>query len=121
MHTITTGAISISEVMMVTHSLQKLHVGYNTIGDDGISAIAGAFDNCKISELNAVECGITFAGAKSLATTLSSNHTIRVLWLQDNPVTVEGAELINAAARDTNCHYVGINSEYKKKERDRST
>ena len=121
MHTITTGAISISEVMMVTHSLQKLHVGYNTIGDDGISAIAGAFGNCNISELNAVECGITFAGAKSLAAALSSNHTIRVLWLQDNPVTVKGAELINAAARDTNCHYVGINSEYKKKERGRST
>ena len=116
MHTNTVGAISISEMMMVTHSLQKLHVGCNNISDDGISAIAGAFGNCKISELNAVECGITLVGTRSLAAALSSNHTIRVLWLQDNPVTVEGAQLINAAVQNTNCHYVGINSEYKKKE-----
>ena len=62
-----------------------------------------------------MECSITLVGARSLAAALSSNHTIRVLWLQDNPVTVEGAELINAAVRNTNCYYVGINSEHKKK------
>lgn len=112
---ITTGAVSISEIMSVSHSLQKLGVGYNNIGDDGISAIADAFGNCKITELNAKECGIAFVGTSSLASALSSNHAIRVLWLQDNPVTVEGAQLINAAVCNTNCHYVGINSEYKRK------
>ena len=75
MHTNTIGANSISEMMMVTHSLQKLHVGCNNISDDGISAIAGAFGNCKISELNAVECGITLVGTRSLAAALSSNRT----------------------------------------------
>lgn len=107
------GAVTISKVMMVNHSLQKLGIGFNNIGDDGISAIAGALGNCKIRELNAMECSITLAGTKSLAVGLSSNHTIKVLWLQDNPISVEGALLINSAVVNTNCRYVGINNEYK--------
>ena len=108
------GAIGISKMMMVNHSLQKLDVGYNDIGDDGISAIAGALGDCKITVLNAVKCGIALVGARSLSTALSSDHTIEVLWLHDNPLTVEGALLIESACANTNCQYVGINSEYKK-------
>ena len=54
---ITTGANSISKIMMVNHSLQELLMSENNIGDDGISAIAGALGNCKISLLN--HCNIT--------------------------------------------------------------
>ena len=79
---ITTGAISISKMMMVNHSLQELYMSSNNIGDDGISAIAGALGNCKINILDVQECGITLTGAKSLAEALSSNHTIRELWLR---------------------------------------
>ena len=110
---ITTGAISISEIMLVKHSLQNLRIGFNNIGDNGISAIARALGNCQITELNAMECNIALAGTRSLASALSSNHTIKALWLQDNPITVEGNQLINDALSDT-C-YIGINSEYKKK------
>ena len=74
---ITTGAISISKMMMVNHSLQQLHMGDNNIGDDGISAIAGALGNCKINRLNVLRCNITLIGAASLAAALSSNHIIR--------------------------------------------
>lgn len=114
---ITTGAVSISEIMMVSPSLQKLRVGYNSIGDDGIDAIAKALGNCKITDLNVTKCGITLVGIRSLASVLSSNQTIRVLWLQDNPITVEGAQLIEVAIRNTKCYYVGIDIEYKKKEK----
>ena len=111
---ITTGAISISKMMMVNHSLQELNMSYNNIGDDGISAIAGALGNCKINILNVQECGITLTGATSLAAALSSNHTITELWLLDNPITVEGALLIVKSAVDnTVCQYVWIDDEYE--------
>ena len=114
---ITTGAISISKMMMVNHSLQQLYMWKNAIGDDGISAIAGALGNCKIDILNVQECGITLTGATSLAAALSSNHTIRELLLNSNPITVEGALLIVKSAVDnTVCQRVEIDDEYKNDE-----
>ena len=110
---ITTGAISISKMMMVNHSLQDLYMSYNNIGDDGISAIAGALGNCKINELYVQWCGITLTGARSLAAALSSNHTITKLELRNNSITVEGALLIVKSAVDnTVCQYVWIDYEY---------
>ena len=112
---ITTGAISISKMMMVNHSLQVLDIDENTFSDDGISAIAAALGNCKIRSLNVKGCGITLTGARSLATALYSSNTIRVLRLEDNPITVEGALLIvNSAVHNTN--NVGIDDIYKNDE-----
>ena len=114
---ITTGAISISKMMMVNHSLQQLHMWGNNIGDDGISAIVGALGNCKINILDVGECGITLTGARSVAAALSSNHTIRKLWLLGNPITVEGALLIVKSAVDnTVCQDVVIDDEYENDE-----
>ena len=110
---ITTGAISITKMMMVNHSLQELWMRYNNIGDDGISAIAGALGNCKINKLDVRVCGITLTGARLLAAALSSNHTIRELWLEGNPITVEGALLIVKSAVDNiMCQHVGIDYKY---------
>ena len=114
---ITIGAISISKMMMVNHSLQKLNMSYNNIGDDGISAIAGVLGNCKINTLGVIECGITLTGARSLAAAVSSNHTITGLWLWDNPITVEGALLIVKSAVDnTVCQRVQIDGKYENDE-----
>ena len=114
---ITTGAISISKMMMVNHSLQELYMNSNDISDDGICAIAGALGNCKINSLWVTGCGITLTGARSLAAALSSNHTIRELWLRDNPITVEGALLIVKSAVHTRmCQWVWIDDEYENDE-----
>ena len=114
---ITTGAISISKMMMVNHSLQELYMGANNIGDSGISAIAKALGNCMIETLDVKSCNITLYGAATLAAALSSNHTIRVLGLHNNAITVEGALLIVKSAVDnTVCQYVGIDNEYKNDE-----
>ena len=111
---ITTGAISISNMMMVNHSLQNLYMRDNSIGDDGISAIARELGNCKINELDVRECDITLTGARSLATALSSHPTIRGLLLLGNPITVEGAQLIvEVAVHNTVCPHVYIDDEYK--------
>ena len=80
---ITTGAISISNM---NHSLHVLNMSGNSIGDDGISAIARELGNCKIDILSVSCCGITLTGARSLATALSSYPTIRKLHSEDNPI-----------------------------------
>ena len=114
---ITTGAMSISKIMMVNHSLQELIMFNNNIGDSGISAIAEALGSCKINKLNVGKCNITFLGATMLAAALSSNHTIRTLWLEDNPITVEGALLIVKSAVDnTVCQLAWIDYEYRNDE-----
>ena len=114
---ITTGAISISKMMMVNHSLQELWMGGNKIGDDGITAIAGALGKCRINILDVEACGITLTGARSVAEALLSNHTIRELWLSGNPITVEGALLIvKSAVHNTVCEYMRIDDEYKNDE-----
>ena len=91
---ITTGATCISEVVMGKHSLQVLEMKANNIGDDGISAIAGALSNSQISELYISKCDITLAGAKSLAAGLLVNNSVKILDVSGNPITVKGVRLI---------------------------
>ena len=111
---ITTGAISISNMMMVNHSLQELDISDNNIGDDGISAIARALGNCKINELDVDECDITVTGARILAASLSSHPTIRELALDDNLITEEGAQqILEAAVNNTVTTDVDIDYEYE--------
>ena len=111
---ITTGAISISNMMMVNHSLQELIMYRNNIGDDGISAIARGLGNCKIIELLVDQCGITVTGARILAASLSSHPTIRELSLLGNRINVEGAQqILEAAVNNTVTVYVYIDDEYE--------
>ena len=111
---ITTGAISISNMMMVNHSLQQLGMDYNNIGDGGISAITRGLGNCKINGLNVNQCGITVTGARILAASLSSHPTIRVLSLESNLITEEGAQqILEAAVYNTVTVHVIIDDEYE--------
>ena len=106
---ITTGAISISQALMVNQTLLELDMGDNQIGDDGIIAIAGSLNSSSITELDVTECGISVVGVRSLAEAISSNQNIRALWLSDNPITVDGARLImKAAAGNAVCENVWI-------------
>jgi len=72
-------------------------MGWNDIGNDGITAIAGALGKSRIRILGVQKCGITVTGAKELATGLSLNF---VLDVQFNPITVEGACLLLKSAVD---------------------
>ena len=110
---ITTGAISISQALMVNQTLLELYMRGNQIGDDGITAIAGSLSNSSITLLGVSMCGISVVGVRSLAEAISSNQNIRELWLWDNPITVDGARLIMKAAVDNaGCEIFGIDSEY---------
>ena len=110
---ITTGAISISQALMVNQTLLELVMGHNHIGDDSITAIAASLYKSSITLLNVSECGITFTGVRSLAAALSTNQNIRSIQLLGNPITVDGARLIMKSAVDNGvCDYVVINNEY---------
>ena len=110
---ITTGAISISQALMVNQTLLELYMGGNHIGDDGITAIAASLSYSSITVLDVFGCGISVVGVRSLAEAISSNQNIRSLWLSNNPITVDGARLIMKAAVDNAvCEYVEIGSEY---------
>ena len=61
---ITTGAISISQALMVNQTLLELRMGGNQIGYDGITAIAGSLSNSSITLLNVWGCGISVVGAR---------------------------------------------------------
>ena len=111
---ITTGAISISQALMVNQTLLELNMSVNDIKDEGITAIAGSLSSSSITVLDVMECGITFSGVRSLAAALSTNQNIWRLWLDDNPITVDGARLIMKSAVDNGvCEDVNIDDEYK--------
>ena len=111
---ITTGAISISQALMVNQTLLELYMKGNDIKDEGITAIAGSLSNSSITELDVGRCGITFTGVRSLAAALSTNQNIRRLMLWDNPITVDGVRLIMKSAVDNGvCEDVYIDREYE--------
>ena len=57
-----TGAINISEMIKINHTLQYLNINSNPIGDEGIAAIATTLNNSTISELIMYNCDITVTG-----------------------------------------------------------
>ena len=82
---ITTGAISISQVLMVNQTLLKLYMGDNHIGDDGFAAIASSLSNSGITLLDVQRCGISVVGArlimKSAECNAVCNAVCKDVWL----------------------------------------
>ena len=110
---ITTGAIYISQALMVNQTLLELNMNGNKIGNDGITAIAGSLSNSNITLLHLRDCIIGLVGVTSLAAALSSNQNIRELRLYGNEITVDGARLIMKSAVDNGvCEYVRISREH---------
>ena len=88
-------------------------MGWNKIGDNGITAIARPLSNSSITLLNVMGCGISVVGVRSIAKALSSNQNIRTLLLFDNPITIDGARLImKSAVGNPVCEYISVNDEY---------
>ena len=99
---------------MANFTLESLHIGGNDIGDDGIAVIAEVLNQTKINKLFATRCGIGYSGAKSLAVALLNNKNIKLLVLEANPLTVEGAHLLLQSAMNNEvCQVIIVDKEYK--------
>ena len=83
---ITTGAISISQALMVNKTLLELYMDRNQISDNGITAIAGSLSNSSITLLNVMWCDISVVGAQLI---------------------------MKSAVENGVCEYVQIGSKYK--------
>ena len=60
---IITGAVYISQLLNVTHTLQELHMSYNDIGDDGMAVISEALQHNKsFTTLRVQQCGLSAKG-----------------------------------------------------------
>ena len=61
--TVITGAVYISQLLNVTHTLQELHMGSNDIGDDGMAVISEALQHNKsLTTLRVAQCGLSVKG-----------------------------------------------------------
>ena len=57
------GAVYISQLLNVTHTLQDLDINYNDIGDDGMAVISEALQHNKsLTELWVDKCGLSVKG-----------------------------------------------------------
>ena len=96
------------------HILEYLDISSNPIGDKGIAAIAENLNNSKICVLIVYNCNITVIGANKIAESLKYNQTIKILKLQDNDITVNGAIVtLEAAVANKICQKVDIKDEYE--------
>ena len=60
---IITGAVYISQLLNVIHTLQELHMSNNDIGDDGMAVISEALQHNKsFTTLMVVECRLSVKG-----------------------------------------------------------
>ena len=60
---IITGAVYISQLLSVTHTLQELHMYGNDISDDGMKKISQALKHNKsLTILNVAGCGLSEEG-----------------------------------------------------------
>ena len=111
---ITTGAISISEMININHTLQLLYISGNPIGDEGIAAIATNMKNSIIRTLGVWDCKITMTGAASLARGVVNNNTLKSLVAWGNDITMNGAiAILEAAVSNNVCEVVEIDDEYE--------
>ena len=78
---ITTGAISISQALMVNQTLLELHMMGNQICDDGITAIAGSLSNSSITLLNVLLCGISVVGARLIMKSSVDSAVYKDVWI----------------------------------------
>ena len=74
-----TGAVYISQLLNVTHTLQDLDMEGNDIGDDGMAVISEALQHNKsFTKLNVIQCGLSVKGNSTISYSYTSVHTVAI-------------------------------------------
>ena len=90
------GTVHLGTGLINNHSLTRLNISDNPIGDIGAAALGDMIrSNTVLTILSMGKCGITSEGCVQLAAGLIENTTIQYLWLNGNLVGVEGARAIS--------------------------
>ena len=72
---VTTGASCLGELLKVNNSLQELHIGYNAIGDDGMSSVADGLQyNKTLTMLSVQWCELSVKG------TVVYKTVFKIIW-----------------------------------------
>ena len=105
---ITTGAISISQALMVNQTLLELDMCGNQICDDGITAIAGSLSNSSITLLHVWGCGISVVGARLIMKSAVDSAVCKDVWIDndDDEVKRMRSILFNRSTQDVRINYV---------------
>ena len=81
-------------------TLKDLSLAFNTIGEEGVTAIAKMLvENKSMTWLWLFGCHISGHGASELAAALCKNSTLKHLYMQNNPIGVEGASSMSDMLR----------------------
>ncbi|XP_032872141.1 NACHT, LRR and PYD domains-containing protein 3-like [Amblyraja radiata] len=87
------------------HNCQCLRLGDNDLGASGVKLVSVALRNpdCKIQRLELQRVGLTDSGAEDLASALSTNPSLKGLYLSGNKLGNSGVKLVSAALRNPDC------------------
>ena len=107
---ITTGAISISQALMVNQTLLQLDMDRNQIVDEGITAIAGSLSNSSIT-LSVRWCGISVVGARLIMKSAVDSAVYKHVWIDneyydDDEVKRMRSILYDRSRRDVRINYM---------------
>ena len=107
---ITTGAIYISQALIVNQTLLDLNMMGNHICDDGITAIAGSLSNSSITQLDFIGCGISVIGARLIMKSAVDSAVCKDVWIDndydDDDVMRMWSILYNRSRQDVRINYM---------------
>ena len=103
---IITGAISISQALMVNQTLLELHMWNNQIGDDGITAIAGSLSNSNVTLLDVEGCGISVAGTRLIMKSAVDNALCKCVIVDNKYYDDDEVKRMKSALDDRIRQYV---------------
>ena len=105
---ITTGAISVSQALMVNQTLLELDIMGNQIGDDGITAIAGVLSNSSIILLDVMACGISVVGARLIMKSAAYSAVCKDVWIDSKHYDDEEVKRLKSILDDRRRQNVSI-------------
>ncbi|XP_058917708.1 NACHT, LRR and PYD domains-containing protein 3 [Kogia breviceps] len=95
----------LASVLSANHSLTRLYLGENALGDSGVGILCEKAKNpqCNLQKLGLVNSGITSGGCLALCSVLSTNQNLTHLYLRGNALGDVGVKLLCKGLLHAHC------------------
>ncbi|KAM9104089.1 NACHT, LRR and PYD domains-containing protein 3 isoform 2-T2 [Megaptera novaeangliae] len=95
----------LASVLSTNHSLTRLYLGENALGDSGVGILCEKAKNpqCNLQKLGLVNSGITSGGCLALCSVLSTNQNLTHLYLRGNALGDVGLKLLCKGLLHAHC------------------